>query len=160
LNKLLLIIINLIFAVSLVQAEHNYDEQKIKRQVRNQFDRLVEAAKSLNHNNYMQFFNNDKFTSLNEDGTITQDLATFSSIIEQSFSGFKGYKSLNFIQVKISVIDEKNVVLVNEYEATVILNDGELYSVAGAGTQVWNLSNQQWKLVHVSSSSRKLSESD
>jgi hypothetical protein len=108
----------------------------------------------------MMFFNKDKFTALNDDGTIIIDLITFAKVIEKSFTGFKEYKSLDFPLVKINVIDQNNAILVNEYKATVILNDGQLYSVAGAGTQVWNLSNHQWKLVHVSSSSRKVKEID
>jgi hypothetical protein len=141
-----------------IQAKNNYDEQKIKLQVRNQFDRLVETAKSLDHKNYMKFFDSNKFTSFNEDGTITDDFSAFRLIIEQNFSSFKRYKSLDFYTVKISIIDTNTVVLMNEYTAEVILNDDTIYPAAGAGTQIWSHSSGQWKLVHVTSNHRQVSD--
>jgi hypothetical protein len=139
-------------------AGDNFDKKHIEEQILNQFERLVETAKSLDHESYMKFFDSSKLTSFNDDGTITEDFNAFSIMIEKGFSGFKRYKTLEFNTVKISVIDINTAILMNEYNAVVILKNNEAFPVAGAGTQVWNLSNGQWKIVHVTSNHRQTSE--
>jgi hypothetical protein len=131
-----------------------------KAEVLKEFEKLVVAARSLDHSTYIAFFDKNKFSSLNENGTVTHDLATFSAKVEESFSAFKGYDSLEFDNVKVTVIDSNMAILVNEFMATVILHSGNALSVAGAGTQVWSKHSGSWKLVNVSGSSRPMSGND
>ena len=131
-----------------------------KADVLKEFEKLVVAARSLDHSTYIEFFDKNKFSSLNENGTVTHDLATFSASVEQGFSAFKSYESLEFDNVKVTVIDTNMAILVNEFIATVILHSGDALSVAGAGTQVWSKHSGSWKLVNVSGSSRPLAGGD
>jgi hypothetical protein len=127
-----------------------------KAEVLKEFEKLVEAARSLEHSKYIKFFDKNKFSSLNENGTVTHDFDSFSATVEKGFSAFKSYDSLEFDKVKVTVIDSNMAILVNEFTATVILHNGDALSVAGAGTQVWSKHSGSWKLVNVSGSSRPL----
>ena len=101
---------------------------------------------------YLGYFDKKKFTALNANGTVTHSFSTFENDIRQQFPTIKRYLSLEFSNVKITIIDQKTAILVNEYKADLVLQSGQEVSAYGAGTQVWALSDQDWKLVSISSS--------
>ena len=136
-----------------VELSANYDEA-IKSEVNQSFLGLVEAAKSLNVERYLQFFDKDNFTSLNENGSVFHSLTDFENPYREQISYLEKYKSLEFFNVKITVINKSTAILVNEFHAVVLLKSGETVSASGAGTQVWSKMSDKWKLVNVSSSSK------
>ncbi|WP_395374475.1 nuclear transport factor 2 family protein [Marinicella sp. W31] len=121
--------------------------------MRSAFNGLIEASLSLKLEPYLEFFNKETFSSLNQDGTVYHNLNNFSESYATAISSIARYESLEFDNVKISVIDHNAAILVNQFEAVVILNNGDKVTARGAGTQVWKKNNTQWKLMHVSSSS-------
>ena len=136
------------------------DKSEIEDAVDEAFKGLIEAAKSLDVDRYIKFFSKEKFTSLNEDGTVFHSLDEFEDAYKKAIAGVKSYESLEFNKVKITVVDKSTAILVNEFEAKVILKSGETVSALGAGTQVWSKIEDSWKLVSVSSSSRSPSEKE
>ena len=60
--------------------------------------------------------------------------------------------SLDFANVKVTVINPTTVILVNEYKQTMLLKSGGLVKQSGGGTQVWAKTNDSWKIVSVSAS--------
>ncbi len=136
--------------VSLSKAE----ELEIHETVNQSFLGLVAAVKSLNAHSYYNYFDADKFTSLNEDGTVTHSFKEFKDAYDRQLPLIKKYKSLEFSNVKITVIDKNTAILVNEYDAEIVLQSGDSVFASGAGTQVWSHAATQWKLVSVSSSTK------
>lgn len=122
------------------------------------FSGLVAAAKSLDADRYLDYFDKERFTGLNEDGTVAHSLDEFAKRYSAMVPLIERYRSLEFSRVKITVLNSTTAVLVNEYTAQVLLKTGVLVEAAGAGTQLWNLIDGNWKLVSVSSSSRPLSD--
>ena len=123
--------------------------------IRAEFDGLIEAAKSLDADRYLAYFDDKRFTGLNADGTVTHSLEEFAELYRKSLPLFDGYEYLEFFRVKITVLNRTTAVLVNEYQADIKLKKGDLISVSGGGTQVWNKRNGEWLLVSVSSASPK-----
>ena len=127
-------------------------KNEIYTEVNSAFQGLVDASKSLDHEKYFSYFDAEKYTTLNEDGTVLHSLDAFREMYLPQQKYIKSYQSLEFSNVKIDVIDASTAVLVNEYTASVTLTSGETVSAAGAGTQVWSKRTGTWKLVNVSSS--------
>ncbi len=128
------------------------DIDEISEAVNQSFLGLVKAARSLDADAYFSYFDTERFTALSADGTVTHSFEKFAETVRQQFTALQSYQSLEFSQVKISVINADVVVLVNEYQAEVVLKSGDLVSASGGGTQVWALQGDEWKLVSVSSS--------
>ncbi len=131
------------------------DEDAIHDAISQSFDGLVEAVTSLNVDRYYEFIDTDKYTGLNEDGTVTHTFMEFKKIYDAQIPYIKEYRSLEFSNVKITVIDKNTAILVNEYEAEVLLQSGDVVTGSGAGTQVWSNTTGQWKLVSLSGSTKQ-----
>ena len=127
------------------------DVGKISQAVNESFTGLVAAARSLDVDAYFQYFDRKRFTALNADGTVVHSIEAFEKRTRQQFAALESYGSLEFSQVKISVINRTTAVLVNEYQADVVLKSGDQVSASGGGTQVWAFTDGVWKLVSVSS---------
>jgi ketosteroid isomerase-like protein len=132
----------------------NKEESNIIESVDQAFKGLAEAAKSLDVGQYSEFFDKAKFTALNADGTVTHSFEEFENTYREQISFLERYQSLEFSNVKISIINLQTAILVNEFSAEVKLKSGEIISAKGAGTQVWSETDGEWKLVSVSSSSQ------
>ncbi len=130
------------------------DPQTLRDEVRGRFDSLVSAIRSLDSNRYFEHFDQARFTALNHDGTVTPAFDVFQHDFVKAFAGLKRYQSLEFQNLKISLIDANTAILINEYSATIELNSGAVTDVAGAGSQVWHKSADSWLLVSISSSAR------
>ncbi|MEM1270886.1 MAG: nuclear transport factor 2 family protein, partial [Bacteroidota bacterium] len=122
--------------------------------VRAAFERLAAAAKALDTEAYFSHFDKDAFVGLNSDGRNWNDFSAFETVVTGGFAALARVDELVFVNVKISVLDASNAVLVNEYEQSVTLKSGATMDLAGGGTQVWSKRSGQWKLVSVSASNR------
>ena len=131
------------------------NEQKIneiKESVNRAFEGLVLVSKKLDFEAYIEYFDRENFTGLNADGTVVHSIEEFENTYRPHFSAIKSYQSLEFENVKITVINETTAILVNEFKARVEIESGDIVSASGGGTQVWSEINGDWKLVSVSSS--------
>lgn len=138
----------LLALTSSVMAETPATEQEVHLA----FKGLADAAEQLDHDQYFSFFDKEKFTALNHDGTVTHNFEDFQEAFLRQIAFIKSYSSLDFKNVKTVAIDAQTAVLVNEYNATLVLKNDDQVSASGAGTQVWSKSSGTWKLVNVSSS--------
>lgn len=127
-------------------------ESEINKEIAQVFNELADVVKSLDVEQYAEFFNKEKFTALNADGTVTHSFEEFIDSYSVQISAVENYRSLEFKNVKITVINNKTAILVNEYDAVIVLKSGDEISTSGAGTQVWSNEDGNWKLVNVSSS--------
>jgi ketosteroid isomerase-like protein len=128
------------------------EEEKIKKEITQAFEGLAEAAKSFDVDKYIEFFDGEKYTSLNSDGTVIHSLKQFEDIYREGILAIERYQSLEFSNVKITVVNAETTILVNEFEAKFLLKSGDTFSTSGGGTQVWAKGKDSWKLVSVSSS--------
>ena len=126
--------------------------EKVHTAVSQAFDELIIAAKLLDTSAYLNCLNKDNFTALNPDGTVTHSFEQFAATYCQQIAYCRQYNSLAFENVKVSPINETSAVLVNEFTAEVLLESGDVVVSKGAGTQVWQLAEGVWKLVHISTS--------
>lgn len=129
------------------------DTKLIEKEVYQAFEKLTESAKSLDVESYIANFDEDLFSGLNDDGSVLHSLGDLENLYRQQVPALKKYISLEFKNVKITIIEENVAVLVNEFEASVLLITGDEAHAEGGGTQVWHKKNGEWKLVSVSSSS-------
>ncbi|UTW54566.1 nuclear transport factor 2 family protein [Kordiimonas sp. SCSIO 12610] len=129
-------------------------DQTIKATINKSFTDLAGAVKSLDSDKYFSFFDKDRYTALNSDGTVTHSFDVFQNSFNQQFQYIKAYNELNFQNVKITVLDCKTAVLVNEYSAKITLQSNQSITAEGAGTQIWSKAKGDWKLVHVASSQK------
>ena len=131
------------------------EKKAIEEQIRAEFDGLIEAAKSLDADSYLAYFDEKNFTGLNADGTVTHSLEEFADLYRKSLPLFDSYEYLEFFRVKVTVLNATTAILVNEFQADIKLQKGSTLSVSGGGTQVWYQKNGEWKLINVSSSAPK-----
>lgn len=134
--------------------EPAFDEATVDASVQRTFGALVAAARSLDVDDYLSFFDREHFTALNADGSVVHSFAAFEDAIRNEFALLARYESLAFDRVKVTALDADTAILVNEFRAVVVLTSGETVSAAGGGTQVWRKTGGAWKLVSVSSSAR------
>lgn len=131
-----------------------HQKTEIEQQILNRFDSLAESAKRLDHAAYFAHFDTQHFTALNDNGTVTHKFAQFQQHFSTGIAVVDSYTNLSFDKVKVTVIDDDNAILVNEYAADLNLKNGAKVSVSGAGSQVWHKTQNQWLLVSVSSSTK------
>lgn len=124
----------------------------IEKEVHESFNGLVEASKSLDPTRYIEFFDPSKFVGLNSDGTNFNSIEDLTKLIKPGFESIEKITSLEFTNIKISIIDRNTAVLVNEYEQSALLKNGATHTSKGGGTQVWSKATGDWKLVSVSAS--------
>jgi len=125
---------------------------QIESEVLEAFKGLSEAAESLDTERYFEFFDKDKFTGLNADGRVWHSFDNFEMLISAGFPMIKRSLSLEFNNVKVTVINPTTAILVNEYRHSILLRNGDVAKQLGGGTQVWSKYNNVWKLVSISAS--------
>lgn len=127
----------------------------VQSEVEAVFKELTQAAKSLDHERYLSFFDENDFSVLNADGTTLSTFETFKDSYLPQLEYIESYNYLTFDPVNINVIDTRNAILVNEYTAEVTLKSGVVMAASGAGVQFWSKRTGEWKLVHVSDAAKK-----
>jgi hypothetical protein len=116
------------------------------------FRGLVEASKSLDSNRYFGYFDKEKFTGLGADGRVWHSIKNLEDIILSGFPMVDKIVSLEFYNVKVTVINQSTAILVNEYQETILLKNKNIVKQSGGGVQVWSKSENGWKLVSISAS--------
>ncbi len=116
------------------------------------FQGLVDASVALDASRYFAYFDKDKFTGLNADGKVWHSIRKLEELIEPGFSAVEKSISLEFFNVKVTVINPTTAILVNEFKQSMLLKNGKVVEQSGGGTQVWSRSESAWKLVSVSAS--------
>jgi len=125
---------------------------QIKSEVLDAFHGLVAAAESFDAERYFEFFDKDKFSGLNTDGSVWHSFDSFAGLIAAGFPMMEKSISLEFSNVKVTVINASTAILVNEYLHSIKLKGGAVIEQSGGGTQVWFKANEKWQLVSVSAS--------
>lgn len=128
------------------------DISKIESEVLEAFGGLVEASRLLDPALYFEYYDKEKFTGLNANGKVWLSISPLENLIISGFSAIERSLSLEFSNVKVTVIDWSTAILVNEYMQSLLLKDGSTVSSSGGGVQVWHLFQDKWKLVSVSAS--------
>lgn len=128
------------------------NNNQIESEVLEAFRGLAKAAEALDSNRYFEFFDKEKFTGLNSDGSVWHSFENLEVLISSGFPMIERSISLEFNKVKVTVINPITAILVNEYEQSILLKSGDVVKQSGGGTQVWSKSNGVWKLVSVSAS--------
>ncbi|MBY0574272.1 MAG: nuclear transport factor 2 family protein [Undibacterium sp.] len=128
------------------------DTNQIEAEVRVAFEGLVQASTALDSNRYFDYFDKNKFTGLNADGTVWHSIQALEKIIYAGFPLVDKITSLEFKNVKVTVINPSTAILVNEFTQSILLKSGDTVKQSGGGTQVWVKTNGAWKLVSVSAS--------
>ena len=128
---------------------------QLQNEVKHSFDEFARAAKTLDHERYFSFFDENNFSILNADGTTLSSFESFKDFYLPQLEHIEAYNYLKFDPVNINIIDAHNAILVNEFSAEVILKSGEKIVATGAGAQFWSKRTGEWKLVHVSDTAKK-----
>ena len=125
---------------------------QIEAEVMGAFRGLVDASEALDSNRYLEFIDKEKFTGLSADGTAWHSFKDLENVISTGFQMVERIISLEFCNVKVTVINPTTAILVNQYEQTILLKNTETVQQSGGGTQVWSQSGNGWKLVSISAS--------
>ena len=59
---------------------------------------------------------------------------------------------LKFRNVKVTVINQSTAILVNEYQQTILLKNGDTVEQSGGGSQAWFKADNAWKLASIAAS--------
>jgi len=127
---------------------------QIEKEINHAFANLVDISTTLDSTRYFELIDKDKFVGLNANGQNWNNIEDLKAIIIPAFDMVKKIESINFTNVKISVIDKNTAILVNEYNQTIMLDNGQIIKDSGGGTQVWSKSSGHWLLVSISASSK------
>lgn len=125
---------------------------QIEAEVIDAFRGLVEASKALDSCRYFEYIDKDKFTGLSADGRAWHSIKDLEDVILSGFPMVDRVISLEFFNVKVTVINPSTAILVNEYKQTILLRNKNIVKQSGGGTQVWSKSENAWKLVSISAS--------
>ncbi len=128
------------------------DPDPIEAEIIEAFRGLVDASTALDAVRYLEYFDKEKFTGLGADGKAWHSIRNLEEVVAPGFSAVEKIVSLEFFNVKVTVINESTAILVNEYKQTILLKNETIVRQAGGGTQVWSRSEDAWKLVSISAS--------
>lgn len=126
--------------------------ENLRQQVLARFEQLADAAQRLDHDGYFALFDRQRFTALMADGTTLDSFNKFREIYLQGIAPVDRYVSLSFDPVQVTVLSDSVAVLMNEFEAQLILKSGKRVTASGAGSQIWQRTGNQWLLVSIASS--------
>ena len=124
----------------------------IEAEVINAFNGLVEASEALDSSRYFEYIDRDKFTGLNADGKVWHGFKELEQLISTGFQMVERSVSLEFFNVKVTVVNPTTAVLVNEYKQTSLLKNKSTVQQSGGGMQVWHKSEGKWELVSIGAS--------
>ena len=149
-----LVVAALMLTISGCGSSNSEDEntQEIKAEVLEAFKGLANAVEALDAERYLEYFDKEFFTGLNADGTVWHSIDSLEAQVSSGFPLIEENISLEFNNLKVTVINPITAILVNEYEHSMLLKNGSVIEQAGGGSQVWSKSNGAWKLVSVSAS--------
>lgn len=154
------ILLTTLFALSLISAgacrSANVlpeSTRQMEAEVMDAFKGLVEASRSLDASRYLAYVDKEKFTGLGADGKVWHSIKNLEDIVVPGFPMIDRIVSLEFFNVKVTVINPSTAILVNEFKQTLLLKNRSIVKQAGGGTQVWSKSENGWKLVSISASS-------
>ncbi|CAH0193445.1 hypothetical protein SRABI118_01555 [Massilia sp. Bi118] len=128
---------------------------QIEAEVNDAFRGLVDASRALDARRYLDYVDKEKFTGSNAEGKVWHSFDNLEALISSGFPMVEEIVSLEFSNVKVTVINPSTAILVNEYKQTILLKNKDLVKQAGGGTQVWSKSGKGWKLVSISDSHAK-----
>lgn len=134
------------------QAMKATDTQQIQTEVLEAFKGLVDACRALDARRYLDYLDKKKFTGLAADGRVWHAFKNIEDVISGGFAMIEKIVSLEFDQVKVTVLNPSTAILVNEFTQTILLKDGTSVEQSGGGTQVWLNTGEAWKLVSISAS--------
>ena len=141
-------------AITLIGCYETSDHTHVRNEVLEAFDSLAKAAKNLDTDAYFKHIDSERFSGLDAGGHTWQSIDDLRALIEPGFNAVAKVDSLVFEQVKVTVIDANNAILVNEFEQQLTLKNGEQLALAGGGVQVWHRSDKTWHLVSISASNK------
>lgn len=123
----------------------------IEAEVMSAFQGLVDASIALDAQRYFSFIDREKFSGLSADGKAWQAFTDLEQVIAGGFPMVEKIMSLEFANVKVTVINQTTAILVNEFQQALMLKDGTVVRQAGGGAQVWCYGGA-WKLVSIAAS--------
>ncbi len=132
--------------------EESTNNARIEAEVTDAFKGLVDASKALDASRYLEFIDMEKFTGLSADGKAWHSVKELEDVIHSGFPMVEKIVSLEFANVKVTVINPSTAILVNEYKQTILLKNKSIVKQSGGGTQVWSRTDSGWKLVSISAS--------
>ena len=124
----------------------------IEAEVMAAFQGLVDASTALDATRYFEFIDNEKFSGLSADGKAWHAFRDLEQVVAGGFPMVEKITSLEFANVKVTVINQSTAILVNEFKQEILLKDGSVVRQAGGGTQVWSKNGDAWKIVSISAS--------
>ena len=130
------------------------EDDQVRQEVLASFESLVASSKALDTQTYFKHFDNEKFSGLDASGQNWNSIDDLRALIEPGFNAVTKVDSLQFNNVKVTVVDSRNAVLVNEFEQLLTLKSGDQISLAGGGVQVWHKADGNWLLVSVAASNK------
>jgi hypothetical protein len=155
LTKFVVVTIFLIIASGCSSINMNStNSNKLESEVLDAFRGLVAASESLDSDRYFEFFDKEKFTGLNADGSVWHSFENMEVLISSGFPQIERSITLEFNNVKVTIINPITAILVNEYSQSILLKSGDIVKQSGGGTQVWSKTDGAWKLVSVSASQK------
>ena len=125
---------------------------RIQAEVLDAFAGLVEASKALDSSRYFDYVDKDKFSGLSADGKAWHSIQDLENVVIPGFQMVEKIVRLEFRNVKVTVINQSTAILVNEYQQTILLKNGDSVEQSGGGTQVWFKAGTAWTLVSISAS--------
>lgn len=128
------------------------DDDVIEAEISAAFKGLVHASLALDPERYFAYVDREKFTGLSAHGKVWHCATALEELIYSGFPTIEKIMSLEFSNVKVTVLNPSTAILVNEYQQTILLKNQSIVKQAGGGTQVWSRSGSRWKLVIISAS--------
>lgn len=128
------------------------DSACIEAEVIDAFRGLVDASEALDVSRYCEYIDKDKFTGLSADGKVWHSFDDLEQVISSGFKMIEKIISLEFFNVKVTVMNPPTAILVNEFRQTILLKNADKVQQSGGGVQVWYKSEHGWKLVSISAS--------
>jgi hypothetical protein len=124
----------------------------IEAEVMAAFQELVDASTALDATRYFDCIDTEKFSGLSADGKVWHSFRDLEKVIAGGFPMIEKIVSLQFANVKVTLLNSSTAILVNEFKQTLRLKDDSVIHQAGGGAQVWCKSGGPWKLVSISAS--------
>jgi len=146
----LFIFIVLIFIFGCQQKQQNIterDNEMIKNEVKNQFEKLVSALNNLDPDAWSELYSKDEFISAFAGTDFYPNRKAFIDAITSYFT-MREQQKVEPLEVEVTALTSTLALLTSQEKTEMLLKNGENMKSKHVFTMIWKKESSDWKIIH------------
>ncbi|MBN2017789.1 MAG: nuclear transport factor 2 family protein [Candidatus Cloacimonetes bacterium] len=146
----LIIFIVLIFIFCCQQKQQNIterDNEMIKNEVKNKFEKLISALNNLDSHEWSEIYSKDEFISAFVSTDFYSSRKAFINAITSYFT-MREQQKVEPLEVEVTALTPTLALLTSQEKTEMLLKNGENMRSKHVFTMIWKKEAEDWKIIH------------